>query len=1067
MADRSDNRAGPAPFPFAISEGAEESRYLTWIRNHSNYMAVRGLLDYSRAVGVLLRGVVLNFLIFVPYLLGISLAVAAAHFFGVPSLWRIDPPFLLTKLLLGLFAAWILVFLLLTPFFRIARYQTSRATGSDSSVKLRDRYERSFGAFLLAILAAAALESLPVLLTAVHERLYVRGVGWPTLASTFGAAAVVFSMAPKILSVLGKGVTRSLAMAAVGAIGVVVPLSVVLFAAHFLVYGPRVDWTIWALFVSIALPVGIFGALVLGFFLRAWSLKDYGVLLVLLIASLVLSHQLSRADRAVLLRFVDNQAHSDAMAVAMLSQPEDLDIFGQAALAQAYGGGDPGPQLQSLRHFAELSWQFDDLYAFREEEAAEAREGQAPQQPAGAWDSLLVQFVVAGEQAGLREEFDSVVSKLPGPERCEVAPGTCEALRPELQLLAASAATVGELAVAHADGKLPRRLIELDRSRIDTLRRAAEVGRYPLLVQALGRDRYLEDAREALSRWGGWFKRARDGLITAAYSSDISRGIYETEAAQKGRENAFWARFIAIAILAVLVWAFCSLTIDVNLTSIHGLYRDRLASAFLVGEDTKGDVDIERDLDLMDICNYEAGSTAPYHLVNAALNLQGSRVIEIRDRNSDFFIFSKKFIGGKLTGYCRSEHMERVFPQMSLATAMAISAAAASPNMGRATTPAVVAAMTLLNIRLGFWVPNPGRLERWLSRIQGSQEDGKKGPGGFSFEQVFEEELMEIAARRRQLRNGPGPRLATGAQGGVRAEPTVAHGLVGIGYSGGGIRSATVNLGMTQALHRYGIFDHVDYMSTVSGGGYLGSSISTLMRNGTRLPEAETPRRARVRKDGTKGSFGQLFRWRVRPTALVREILGKVDEKSRLVNVSDGGHIENLAGIELLRRRCRYIIIGDGEADQEHHFKGLATLIQTARIDLGIHIEIDVEPLRLDANDLCRAHWAVGRIRYPGESERGYLLYIKSSVTGDEDEVINNYRSQKPSFPHESTADQSFSEGQFEAYRSLGQHIGEQLCQGAEKASGLRAPVMDLHAWFEAVSQIEPRPGDPASTAVV
>lgn len=68
----------------------------------------------------------------------------------------------------------------------------------------------------------------------------------------------------------------------------------------------------------------------------------------------------------------------------------------------------------------------------------------------------------------------------------------------------------------------------------------------------------------------------------------------------------------------------------------------------------------------------------------------------------------------------------------------------------------------------------------------------------------------------------------------------------------------------------------------------------------------------------------------------------------------------------------------------------------------------------------------LGRIVYPGESECGYLLYLKSSCTGDEDEVIGEYRHRSPAFPHESTADQFFDEGQFEAYRALGQHIGEQ-----------------------------------------
>ena len=46
--------------------------------------------------------------------------------------------------------------------------------------------------------------------------------------------------------------------------------------------------------------------------------------------------------------------------------------------------------------------------------------------------------------------------------------------------------------------------------------------------------------------------------------------------------------------------------------------------------------------------------------------------------------------------------------------------------------------------------------------------------------------------------------------------------LVGLAFSGGGIRSATFGLGVLQALNALGVFRHVDYVSTVSGGGYIG-----------------------------------------------------------------------------------------------------------------------------------------------------------------------------------------------------------------------------------------------------
>ncbi len=51
---------------------------------------------------------------------------------------------------------------------------------------------------------------------------------------------------------------------------------------------------------------------------------------------------------------------------------------------------------------------------------------------------------------------------------------------------------------------------------------------------------------------------------------------------------------------------------------------------------------------------------------------------------------------------------------------------------------------------------------------------------------------------------------------------------VGLGLSGGGIRSATFNLGVIEALDRAGLMRDVDYLSTVSGGGYIGACYSWL-----------------------------------------------------------------------------------------------------------------------------------------------------------------------------------------------------------------------------------------------
>jgi hypothetical protein len=76
---------------------------------------------------------------------------------------------------------------------------------------------------------------------------------------------------------------------------------------------------------------------------------------------------------------------------------------------------------------------------------------------------------------------------------------------------------------------------------------------------------------------------------------------------------------------------------------------------------------------------------------------------------------------------------------------------------------------------------------------------------------------LEYIRRRRQV---PGEHPPT--------MDDVSDSLVGLAFSGGGIRSATTNLGIAQALSRMGILRLVDYLSTVSGGGYIGGCLSAL-----------------------------------------------------------------------------------------------------------------------------------------------------------------------------------------------------------------------------------------------
>ena len=56
--------------------------------------------------------------------------------------------------------------------------------------------------------------------------------------------------------------------------------------------------------------------------------------------------------------------------------------------------------------------------------------------------------------------------------------------------------------------------------------------------------------------------------------------------------------------------------------------------------------------------------------------------------------------------------------------------------------------------------------------------------------------------------------------------------LVGLALSGGGIRSATFGLGVLQGLYSLGVYERLDYISTVSGGGYIGGWLQAAVANG-------------------------------------------------------------------------------------------------------------------------------------------------------------------------------------------------------------------------------------------
>lgn len=84
------------------------------------------------------------------------------------------------------------------------------------------------------------------------------------------------------------------------------------------------------------------------------------------------------------------------------------------------------------------------------------------------------------------------------------------------------------------------------------------------------------------------------------------------------------------------------------------------------------------------------------------------------------------------------------------------------------------------------------------------------------FDEVFREEWKEVFTRRSKT-YGPLENDMTGFDG-----KSAPENLVGLAFSGGGIRSATFCLGVLQGLYELKLLRIFDYFSTVSGGGYLG-----------------------------------------------------------------------------------------------------------------------------------------------------------------------------------------------------------------------------------------------------
>jgi len=178
-------------------------------------------------------------------------------------------------------------------------------------------------------------------------------------------------------------------------------------------------------------------------------------------------------------------------------------------------------------------------------------------------------------------------------------------------------------------------------------------------------------------------------------------------------------------------------------------------------------------------------------------------------------------------------------------------------------------------------------------------------------------------------------------------------------------------------------------------------------------------------------------KWALMP--LLNEALGNTDDSYKWIELSDGGHFENLGLYEMVLRRCRHIIVVDADADSEFQFEDLGNAIRKIEIDLGIPITFPDFPHGLPMKrgvEPLNIYCIRGEIQYGctdyGEP-KGELLFIKPTLNGSEPPDIRAYAASHQTFPHEATSNQFFNEAQFESYRHLGSWMISSYFENAPK----------------------------------
>lgn len=221
-----------------------------------------------------------------------------------------------------------------------------------------------------------------------------------------------------------------------------------------------------------------------------------------------------------------------------------------------------------------------------------------------------------------------------------------------------------------------------------------------------------------------------------------------------------------------------------------------------------------------------------------------------------------------------------------------------------------------------------------------------------------------------------------------------------------------------------------------------------------------------------------------RMSYLLRELFGAHPAGAPLVQVSDGGFYDNLGLIELFRRRCTTICCIDASADSPPVAATVAQVVGLAYQELGVRVHLDDAPFattpgsgkpptdrpNLPGLDQRMSETGVMRVRFtyppesglPADRRTGTLVVAKALLWPSLPYQLQAYAVDNPVFPHDSTADQWFDDGQYGAYTALGRALG--AAAAAALTARVDDPAVTPPAGAEKIRLSCARPAPAAST---